>query len=173
MIYLQLFLSFLKIGLFAIGGAYSFLPLIEKEAVIKYNWLTKQEFLDVAGIVKVFPGAISIKYATYIGNKVCGFWGAVIANIANMIAPVILIIFISSFYIKFRNLPRVKSAFEVIAWIIFAMIIAAAFQTVNPKQLLNLKNILIVVVTFIIFIGTKIDPALIIVTGGIMGALLK
>lgn len=60
----NLFLSFFRIGSFAIGGAYFFLPLLEKELVEKYHWLTKEEFLEVLGIVKVFPGAISIKYAT-------------------------------------------------------------------------------------------------------------
>ncbi|MEW5758974.1 MAG: chromate transporter [Candidatus Omnitrophota bacterium] len=173
MIYLQLFFSFLKIGLFAIGGAYSFLPLIEKEVVIKYNWLTKQEFLDVAGIVKIFPGAISIKYATYVGNKVGGFWGAVISNIANMLSPVILIVFASAFYMKFRNIERVKNAFSMIQWVVFAMIIAAAFQVINIKGLLNPINVLIVLAAFLLFLFTKIDPVFIIIATGILGAILK
>ena len=61
----NLFLSFFRVGLLAIGGAYSFLPLIEKEIVERYHWLTKEEFLDISGLVQIFPGAISIKYATY------------------------------------------------------------------------------------------------------------
>jgi len=72
MVLLKLFLSFLKIGLFAIGGAYSFLPLIERETVQYHHWLDKPEFLEVLGIVKIFPGAISIKFATYTGYKVAG-----------------------------------------------------------------------------------------------------
>ncbi|HAH21030.1 MAG TPA: chromate transporter, partial [Candidatus Omnitrophica bacterium] len=76
MILFKLFFSFLRVGFFAIGGAYSFLPLIEKEVVQKYGWLSKEEFLEVLGMVNIFPGAISIKYATYTGYKIAGIWGA-------------------------------------------------------------------------------------------------
>ena len=94
MILIELFLAFLRIGLFAIGGAYSFLPLIEREVVQRYQWLTKGEFLDVLGAVRVFPGAISIKYATYTGYKVAGILGVVVANVGNLLAPAVLIIFV-------------------------------------------------------------------------------
>jgi chromate transporter len=81
MILLKLFLTFSKIGLFAIGGAYSFFPLAEKEIVQYHQWLDKAEFLEVLGIVKVFPGA-SIKIATHIGYKVAGVPGAIIRQLS-------------------------------------------------------------------------------------------
>ena len=85
MILFKLFLSFFRIGLFAIGGAYSFLPLIQREVVEKYHWLTKEEFLEVLGVVQIFPGAISIKFATYTGYKMAGVPGAIMANIGNLL----------------------------------------------------------------------------------------
>ena len=75
MILAKIFFTFFRIGLFAIGGAYSFLPLIQKEVVEKSHWLTKEEFLEVLGVVKIFPGAISIKFATYTGYKWPGYRG--------------------------------------------------------------------------------------------------
>jgi hypothetical protein len=86
MVLVQLFIAFLKIGLFAFGGAYSFVPLIEREVVQNHQWLAKAEFLEILGIVKVFPGAISIKFATYTGYKVAGVPGAIVANFANILA---------------------------------------------------------------------------------------
>ncbi len=74
---LQLFLSFLKVGSFSFGGAYSLLPLIEREVVTNNHWLSKEEFLRVLGMVEIFPGAISIKFATYTGYKTGGILGAV------------------------------------------------------------------------------------------------
>ncbi len=65
-------MSFLKTGVLAIGGAYSFLPLLERELIGKYQWLTKEEFLDITGIFTTFPGAISIKFATHTGYKIAG-----------------------------------------------------------------------------------------------------
>ena len=173
MILLKLFLVFFKVGLFAIGGAYSFLPLLEKEMVENYHWLSKEEFLDVLAVVKVFPGAISIKYATYTGYKIAGLPGAIIANIGNFLAPAVLILFASIFYVKYKELPVVKNAFNAIQLVIFAMIIALAFEIVTINQLTHLKSLLIIVLAFTLFIYTKVHPALIIVGAGVLGVLLK
>lgn len=173
MVLINLFLTFLKIGSFAIGGAYSFLPLLEKEVVEKYQWLTKEEFLDISGITRIFPGAISIKYATYTGYKIAGVPGAVVSNLGNFLAPAILVILASVLYTKYKNLPSVKSGFKMIQLAAFSMIIAVAFQLVNINQLIHLKGLLIVVVCFILFMYTKIHPAAIIIAVGFMGAFLK
>src|SRR3989338_5322231 len=109
-ILINLFLAFLRVGLFAIGGAYSFLPLIEKEVVQRHHWLTREEFLDVQGITQVFPGAISIKYATYTGYKMAGFLGAFLANLGNFLAPALLIIFATTFYAKYKNASAFKGS---------------------------------------------------------------
>jgi len=170
---LNLFFSFFRTGLFAIGGAYSFLPLIEKEVVEKYSWLTKKEFLDVLGIVNIFPGAISIKYATYTGYKIAGIPGAIMANIGNLLAPAVLILFAAFLYVRYKEDPSVNGAFKMIELVIFAMIIATAFQTVNVNQLLKFRNIIVVTISFSLFLYTKIHPALIIVLSGMLGAFLK
>lgn len=173
MVLARLFFAFLKVGLFAIGGAYSFLPLIEREVVENYNWLSKDEFLDVLAMVQIFPGAISIKYATYTGYKIAGIMGAIVANIGNLLAPVLLILFGSFLYTRYKNMPSAKSAFGVVQLAVFAMIIALAFQTINMNQLSHFRNILIIVLSFILFVYAKIHPALIIICAGILGAFLK
>src|SRR3989338_6781411 len=113
MILFDLFFVFFKIGLFAVGGAYSFLPLIEKEVVENYRWLTKPEFLDVLGAIQIFPGAISIKYATYTGYKLAGIPGAIAANIGNFVAPAALILVAAALYIKYKEFPPLKNAFAM------------------------------------------------------------
>lgn len=173
MIFLKLFFAFLKVGLFAIGGAYSFLPLIEKEVVQKYHWLTREEFLDVQGITQVFPGAISIKYATYTGYKMAGFLGALLANLGNILAPTLLMIFAAAFYAKYKNASVFKGAFEAIRFCVFAMIIAVAFQTVDMRNLMQFKSTLIVVLSFALFSFTKAHPAMIIILAGILGGIWK
>ncbi len=171
MVLINLFLSFLRTGLFAIGGAYSFLPILEKELIEKYHWLTKEEFLDVLGIVKIFPGAISIKFATYTGYKTSGVAGVIVANVGNLLAPVILVIFASALYAKYKDLPAVKAALKMIELAVFSMIIAVAFQLVNVSEFLNLKSLIVIIVCFIMFLFTKIHPALIIIAAGIFGML--
>jgi len=56
--FIELFISFMKVGSFSFGGAYSLIPLIEKEVVTNHQWLSNDEFLKVLGMVEVFPGAI-------------------------------------------------------------------------------------------------------------------
>ncbi|HQP91067.1 MAG TPA: chromate transporter [Candidatus Omnitrophota bacterium] len=173
MIYWHLFSSFFKIGLFAIGGAYSFLPLTEREIVEKYHWLSKPEFLDISGFVKIFPGAISVKYATYVGYKMAGYLGAFVANLANLLAPATFVLIATIFYNKYKAVGPVKNAFSVIQIVIFAMIIAVAFQTINIKQISSAVSILIVAASFSLFMFTKLEPALIILAAGILGAFIK
>jgi len=172
MILIQLFIVFLRIGLFAIGGAYSFLPLLEREIVDNYQWLTKGEFLEVLGIVKIFPGAISIKFATYTGYKLAGIPGAVVANLANFLSPALLILLATYLYQNFKNSPHVKHGFEMIQIAVFAMILAVAFQTVNAADLLKWRNLAVIVTAFTLFLYTQIHPAFIIVGAGLLGAFL-
>lgn len=173
MILVNLFLTFTKISFFAVGGAYSFLPLLEKELVQKYHWMDKGEFLDILAVVKIFPGAISIKYATYTGYKMKGVLGAIVANMGNLLGPVILTLFAFLLYSKYKNVPGVKGAFNMIQLSVFAMIIAIAFQLIDVNQLVQLKSLSVITISFILFIYTKIDPAFIIVGAGIVGAILR
>lgn len=170
MIYAKLFLAFFKIGLFAIGGAYSFLPLTEREIVEKYAWLTKAEFLEISGFVKMFPGAISVKYATYVGQKMAGIPGALVANLANLLAPACFILFAAGIYNKYKGVASVKNAFVAVQLVVFAMIIAAAFQTLDMTYLRRWPALLLVVVVFCLFIFTKVEPAWIILAAGLLGA---
>ena len=173
MILVRLFISFLRVGLFAIGGAYSFLPLIEKEVVQRYHWLTKEEFLDILGVARVFPGAISIKYATYTGYKIAGIPGVIMANLGNFLGPAILIILATSLYLRYKNLPAVKGAFNMIQLVVFAMVVAVAFQLIDASQLMQLRSLLIIIISFGLFTYTKIHPALIVIGAGMLGTVLR
>ena len=173
MIYWQLFLAFFKIGLFAIGGAYSFLPLTEREVVERYHWLSPSEFLEISGIVKMFPGAISVKYATYVGSKMAGVGGAVVANIANLLAPVVLVLAATALYKKYRDAEPVGGAFRAVQLAVFALIIAAAFKTVQPQMLMRGPALVLVAVAFSFFMYTKVEPMFIILAAALLGAFLK
>lgn len=173
MVLIRLFLAFFRIGLFSIGGVYSFLPVIEREVVERYNWLAKEEFRDMLGFSLVFPGAISIKFATYTGYKIAGIPGIIAANFGNFFAPAAMIILLSAAYAKYKDLPRIKGAFGMVHLAIFAMIIAVAFKLVNVNHFIQLKGFLTVVIAFILFTYTKIHPALIITAAALIGLFLK
>jgi len=172
MVLLKLFIAFSRIGFFAFGGGYSFLPLIEREVVQNYHWLDKPEFLEVLGIATVVPGAISVKFATYTGYKVAGVPGAVVANFANVFPAVLFIIVALLIYSKYKDVPFVKAGLEMVQYAIFAMIIAVAIQLVDKSQVFHLKYLFVIVVSFVLFMVTKVHPAFIIIAAGLFGALI-
>jgi chromate transporter len=172
MVLLKLFIAFSRIGFFAFGGAYSFVPLIEREVVQNYHWLDKPEFLDVLGIATVVPGAISIKFATYTGYKVAGIPGAVVANFANVFPAVLFIIVALLIYSKYKDVPFIKAGLEMVQYAIFAMIIAVAIQLVDKSQIFQLKYLLVIIASFLLFFLTKLHPAFIIIGAGLFGALI-
>ena len=77
---IQLFLTFIKIGAFTFGGGYAMLPLIQKEIVEKKHWITDNDILEIVAISESTPGPIAINAATFVGYRICGFWGALFAT---------------------------------------------------------------------------------------------
>jgi len=173
MVLLELFIAFSKIGLFAFGGAYSFLPLVEREVVQNHHWLDKPEFLEVLGIVRVFPGAVSVKFATYTGYKVAGVPGAIVANLGNLLPPVLFIMLATLVYSKYKDVPFIKGGLETIQYAVFAMIIAVAIQLVDKGQVFQLKYLFVIAVSFALFVLTKAHPAFIIIGAGLFGAMIR
>ncbi len=172
MIYLQLFIVFFRVGLFAFGGAYSFIPLMEKEVVERYGWMERDEFLEVSGITTVFPGAISVKYATYVGYKKGGVFGALAANTGNFLPPAILIMALIPLYMKYRHSSALSGSMEMVRIAVFAMIIAAAFKLIGIESLAVPKTVLFAVLFGILFFLSGIHPAFIIIFAGILGVLI-
>lgn len=173
MILLKLFFVFLRVALFAVGGAYSFLPLMEKEIVNNYHWMEKSEFLEVVGMAELFPGAISIKFATYTGYKVAGIPGVIVANLANLLPPLLLMVIVSLFYSRYKNVPIVKAALEMVRYAVIAMIIAIAVKLVDKNNIVQLKYIIVVGISLALFVLTKIHPAFIIIGAALYGGIIN
>ena len=173
MVLAELFWVFMKIGLLAFGGAYSFLPLIEREVVQGRNWLDKAEFLEVTGMAQAFPGALSIKYATYTGYKVAGISGAVVANLGNLLPTAVLMTLALLLYSKYKSVAFVKGGLDMVRYAIFAMIIAVAIQLVDKEHIFELKYLAVIAASFALFLFTKTHPAFIILGAGLLGALVR
>ena len=113
MIYLQLFYTFFKIGLFGFGGGYAMLSMIQGEVVTRYGWVTSQEFTDIVAISQMTPGPIGINAATYVGFTSTGsVWGSVIATFAVVLPSFILMLTISKFFLKYQKHPDSRIYFQ-------------------------------------------------------------
>lgn len=98
MIYLELFLGFLKVGCFAFGGAYGAIPLI-REVVLGYGWLTDEAISYMIAVSESTPGPIMVNMATYIGSSQAGFFGSLLATTA-VVLPAFLIILLVMILLK-------------------------------------------------------------------------
>ena len=108
MIYLQLFLTFLKVGAFAFGGGYAMLSLIG-DSVLKYGWMTEQELLNFVGVETVVPGPIAVNMATYIGYGQGGLLGALLATIGVVLPSFTVILIVAAFINNLLKYPPVKA----------------------------------------------------------------
>lgn len=168
---LNLFLAFLKVGAFSFGGAYSLIPLIEREAVVNNNWLTNEEFLKVLGMVEVFPGAISIKFATYIGYKTAGVPGAIAANVGNLMIPGLLMTAVFMFYSHFEKNEYVMKAFKGIKFVVVGMVIGIMFSYLL-KTSFQWQNMIFLLLGLVLILVFKLHPAYVVIVGSILAILI-
>ena len=108
MIYLQLFLTFLKVGAFAFGGGYAMLSLIG-DSVLQYGWMTEEELLNFVGVETVIPGPIAVNMATYIGYEQGGFLGALLATIGVVLPSFVIILVVAACIKNLLKYPPVKT----------------------------------------------------------------
>ena len=171
MILLKLFISFLKIGAFSFGGGYAMLPLIKKEIIEVHGWLTITEFIDILAVVEMTPGPIAINSATFLGYKVGGVLGSIIATTAVVLPSFVIILIIAHFLSKFRNSPYVDWAFIGIRPVILGLV-ASASITVAIDAFVNIPSIIIGLVIFYLITFKELHPILGILIAGAAGAIL-
>jgi len=173
MIYLQLFWTYIKIGLFGFGGGYAMLSLIQYEVVEKHAWLSSSEFADIVAISQVTPGPIGINSATYIGYTVTGnIWGSVVATIAIMLPSFFLVLLVAGMYSKFKGNKYIEDVFAGLRPVVIGLILSAALLLMNKENFIDYKSIVIFISAFVLTKYLKVHPILIIILAGISGLFL-
>lgn len=124
----RLFVTMLKIGLFTFGGGYAMIALLEEEFVTDKGWIDRERFLDMVAIAESTPGPIAINSATYIGYRVAGVWGSLVATVAVCIPSFVIIYVISLFFDAFLSLTYVAYAFQGIRVCVVYLIASAGVK---------------------------------------------
>ena len=188
MIYLQLFLTFLKVGAFAFGGGYAMLSLIG-DSVLKYGWMTEEELLNFVGVETVIPGPIAVNMATYIGYEQGGFLGALLATIGVVLPSFIIILVVAACIKNLLKYPPVKTFIASMRPALGGLIVSVAvtmaltvFFGIDTISTINLSFdwrtlVILAVVIAIPIIWKRIkkkefSSILLVVISGIMGMLL-
>lgn len=156
MIYLQLFLSFLKIGLFGFGGGLAILSLIQHE-VETMGWLTQSEFVDIVAISQVTPGPIGINCATYVGYTATGnVLGSIVATSAIVLPSLVIMLAISKIYFvlntRFQQSPYFQNTMHFLRLSVLGLIAAAALCLMTPTSFIDWRSWVIFIIVCVLTI---------------------
>ena len=128
MIYLQLLWSFIQVGLFSIGGGYAAMPLIQNQVVTVHPWLTMSEFTDLITIAEMTPGPIAVNSATFVGIRIAGIPGALVATFGCILPSCLIVSLLAYIYRRYRSLSTLQSVLSCLRPAVVAMIAAAGFS---------------------------------------------
>ena len=174
MIYLQLFLTFLKIGALGFGGGYAMLSLVQFEVVERHQWITSAAFTDIVAISQTTPGPIAFNSATYIGYTATGsVWGSVLASVAVCIPAFIVMLTLCRFFFIFRDNPYMRQVLKCIKPVAIGLIGAAAVLLMNRQNFTDYISFLIFSIVLVMqFFFKKMNPIVLILLAGITGFFL-
>lgn len=161
MIYLDLFIAFLKVGLFSFGGAYSSIPLIQ-DVVSSYGWMNEEMLTYMIGVSESTPGPIMVNMATYVGNSQAGVLGAFVATLAVVLPAFIIILLIMVALKNMLSNTYVQVALEGLKSCIIGIILATGFYMVihsciitEGETAFSWKAVLITVVLAVLYYGSR------------------
>lgn len=167
-ILIKLYFVFLKIGTFSFGGGYAMLPFMQREIVENNYWISMSQFSDIIGISQMTPGPVAINSATFVGYKVGGVAGSVVATLGVITTSFILVTIINKILDKFKESITVKAMLAGMRPILIALIIYA-FIDLAKESYVDLKSIIITIIIGIILVSKKVHPILVIVIAAILG----
>lgn len=175
--YIQLFISFFKIGLFTFGGGYAMIPLIEEEIIHKRQWMNKENLMEIIAISESTPGPLAINIATYIGFKQKKILGSIITTIGVVLPSFIIILLVYLFLLPFLNNKTVQYALAGINCAVAILIIKAAFSLFKDIKK-NIYNIIVLLISIIIIIvvdvfALNVSSIILILFGGLLNIIIK
>ncbi len=187
-IWLKLFWTFFKIGLFGFGGGYGMISLIHNDVVEKQHWISNSEFTDIVAVSQMTPGPIGINSATYVGYKAMenagmsrteAVLGSLLASFSVMLPSFIIMLLISAFFMRYKKHPMVQTVLRWLRPVVVGMLVAAVMLLLNEENLGtysidNLQLYVSIGLFILAFIATyfwKIGPIKVILMAGLFGGL--
>ena len=178
MIWFQLFLSFLQIGLFSFGGGYAAMPLIQDQIVNIQGWLGMAQFTDLSTISQMTPGPIAINSATFVGIRIGGIPGALVATLGCILPSCIIVTLLAKLYLKYQNLDVLQSVLNSLRPAVVALIASAGISILvtafwGSEGVIRLADtdwllMVIFIVCVVLLQKLKWNPILVMVLAGVM-----
>ena len=170
--YIDLFLAFAKIGVMPYGGGYAMLPMLERELIDNRGWTTNEELMDYFAVAQCTPGVIAVNTATFIGYKLYGNLGGIVATLGVVFPSLVIITIIAAFIQNFAHLSAVQSAFAGIRVCVCVLILNAVVK-LWKKSVVDWKTLLIFVAVFACSVFLSISPVIYVLAAAIAGIIVK
>lgn len=167
--FLKLFWSFFKIGLFGFGGGYGMISMIQFDVVDKNGWMTNSEFADILALSQMTPGPISINCATYIGYNQGGIIGAIFTTFALCLPTILLMAIVITWLFKNKENHYVKALLSSLNPIVVGLIFSAGVLMMNKENFIGIESIIVCAIVFVATFFFKVNPIYLIIMSGIFG----
>lgn len=171
MLMLQIFVSFFTAGAMTFGGGYSMLPVLTREVVKKRGWISETEILDFYSISQCLPGLIAVNVSIFIGKKIHGISGAIVAMLGVVTPSIIVIVVIAMLFENFMDVPIVRQMFVGIRIAVGALITGTVVRLCKQNVQKPL-HILLMIVVFILMTVTSLSPIWVILFAAPIGIFL-
>lgn len=165
--YWTLFLTFMKIGAFTIGGGYAMLPLIQRE-VVDHGWMTKEDFIDLFSVAQSLPGIFAVNIAIFVGYKLKKIRGGIVCALGSILPSFLIILAIALFFTQFKDNEWVEKAFKGLRPAVVALIAVPCLTTARSIKLSH-KQLVIPVVAALLIWKAGLSPVWIIIAAIIGG----
>ena len=156
-LYLDLFLTFARIGVCTFGGGYAMLPILQRELVEKKRWSTEDELSDYFAIGQCTPGIIAVNTATFVGHKLRGAAGGVTATLGLVFPCLVIITLIAAFLQNFASLPMVVHAFNGVRACVCALILSSVLK-LRKSTIVDKPTTVIFVVALVLAVLGQFIP---------------
>ncbi len=173
---LQIFLSFIKIDILCFGGAYAAVPVVQQQVVEVKDWMTTSEFMDLLAIDELTPGPIVVNCATFVGNKLAGVPGGIVATMGCVLPTALIALALVRLYLRYRDAQVMEDALTGIKSVVAALLLTAALTFVTSVIVVSgqvdLIALAVAAVAFVLMRTRRFDTIAIIIGSGVFTLLL-
>ena len=167
----QLFAAFARVGVMTFGGGYAMIPILEREIVDRHGWATEEELMDYYAVGQCTPGVIAVNTATFIGYKVAGNPGGVVATLGVVFPSLVIITLIAGILTSFADVPAVKSAFAGIRVCVSVLIFNAVLK-LWKKAVVDKATLVLFLLVFLLSVFFSVSPIILVVVCAAAGIAL-
>ena len=170
--YLDLFLTFAKVGVMTFGGGYAMLPILQREVVERKDWVTEEELMDYFAIGQCTPGIIAVNTATFIGQKLKGVAGGILATLGVVFPSLVIISLLAGVIDAFSHIAWVQHAFGGIRICVCVLILNAVVKLLK-KAVVDKVTLAIFAVVMLGAYFTSVSPVVFVLIAAVIGIALK